>query len=124
MRPLVQLHVFPQHELHPRVRDPGEVSPGPCPTRDQAHVDGIGYVGKDDRGRARRRFGRTRRRDPGGDKHVDREPDQFSGFGRERLEFALPGAGLDHDVLPLDIAHLAQPLQKGVSDVEGRVALP
>jgi hypothetical protein len=67
----------------------------------------------------RRLRGRTDRWSSAGDQHVHREPHQVGRQCGQPLVLALGKPGLDANVLPLDIAEVAQPLPERFGEGSG-----
>src|ERR1700682_5989699 len=107
-----QRHSF-RYALDVEPADAGHVAAWPIEAGDEAGLYRIFAAVKDDRYRGGRRHGETRRHNAAGcGNNIDLATNQFGGEHRQLVRIAARPAILDDDVLPLDIARLAQAVAK------------
>jgi len=106
-----QLHALAR-EFGGHAGDPGDISARPRKARDESRADRISGLSHDDGDVARRLSGRhSGRREPGDD-YIDVEADQLGGQFGQPARVTLRRSKLEANVLPFDIAKIAQALSK------------
>src|SRR5215813_11331446 len=107
-----------------RLREPREIAAGPSQTGDDADAHGIPRADEDDRDRLDGGLGRHRARRRRHDDEVDLGLDELVEQDREALHVAVGPALHYDDVLPFDVALLAEAALEGIEEVLVRRGRP